>query len=76
MGHRKSNDSQPIKDILIDIAGEDSFPASDPPSRTVVTGVGQSPDELGHDSAHGRRNEVDPNSRVQTEQRPSPRRAE
>lgn len=72
MGHRKSNDSQPIKEILIDIAGEGSFPASDPPSRTVVTGVGQSPDELGEDSAHGRRNEVDPNCRVQTEQRPSP----
>lgn len=37
----------PTADELIDTAGEDSFPASDPPARTVVTGVGTLPTKPG-----------------------------
>ncbi|HEY0663908.1 MAG TPA: SDR family oxidoreductase [Thiobacillaceae bacterium] len=72
MGHQNSDDSSPGKDALIDIAGEDSFPASDPPSRTAITGIGEPPPELGDDSAHGHRNDVDPSGRVQTDPRPRP----
>lgn len=35
-----------IADALVDIAGEDSFPASDPPSNTPALGIGAPPANL------------------------------
>lgn len=67
---QKSNDSQSGNDKLTDIAVEDSFPASDPPSQTVVTGVGKP--EHKDDSTHEHRNDVDAKGRVLAEQYPSP----
>lgn len=39
--------SRATADALIDTAGEDSFPASDPPARTVQVSVGAPPEDLG-----------------------------
>jgi NAD(P)-dependent dehydrogenase (short-subunit alcohol dehydrogenase family) len=72
MANHKPDDSQSGNDRLTDIAVEDSFPASDPPSQTVVTGVGKPPSELEDDSAQGHRNDVDSSLRAQAEQHPHP----
>lgn len=40
-------DAKQVIDALVDISGEDSFPASDPPSSTPATGVGMPPGDLG-----------------------------
>lgn len=47
MQPQRDTDPSPLMDQLIDISGEDSFPASDPPARTPVTGVGCPPKQLG-----------------------------
>ena len=36
---RASDDEHATAELLVDIEEEDSFPASDPPSRSVVTGL-------------------------------------
>jgi hypothetical protein len=43
----KDNKRAPTPQELIDIASEDSFPASDPPARTSIKSVGPPPDDLG-----------------------------
>lgn len=45
----KDKKRAPTPQELIDIASEDSFPASDPPARTNIKSVGPPPDDLGED---------------------------
>lgn len=45
----KAKKRPPTPQELVDIASEDSFPASDPPSRTVIKGVGPPPVDLGEE---------------------------
>ena len=47
MQPQRDTNPTPSMDRLIDTSGEDSFPASDPPARTPVTGVGRPPTQLG-----------------------------
>mgnify|MGYP005813761887 CR=1 FL=1 len=47
MKPKREPERPPTADELIDTAGEDSFPASDPPARTAITGVGTLPTKPG-----------------------------
>ena len=49
MSASKDKKRAPTPQELIDIASEDSFPASDPPARTSIKSVGPPPDDLGED---------------------------
>lgn len=53
MSASKDKKRAPTPQELIDIASEDSFPASDPPARTSIKSVGPPPDDLGEDDEKG-----------------------
>lgn len=55
----KDKKRAPTPQELIDIASEDSFPASDPPARTSIKSVGPPPDDLGEDDGDDNKKHAD-----------------